>query len=106
MGCVSLAARAVPGGPSGKGSCGSISGVAGGARACQSPMTTRKSSASLEFGTERIRLAYAGPPERKPIYAPAAEKTVRLPYRRTGGSGGLPRRARKRVDFDQIVKKR
>jgi hypothetical protein len=50
-----------------------------GSRACQSPMTDRRSSAMREFGTARTRLAQSGPAERKPAYMPMNAKKPKDP---------------------------
>lgn len=79
---------------SGNASCGTCSDVVvAGTRVCQSPIVVRKSSASLDSGTERMRRAYVGKADSTPIYAPVRVKKVMLPYFRNGGSGGFPLRA-------------
>jgi hypothetical protein len=57
------------------------SGASGptGTRACQSPMTTRRSSATREFGTDRTRCAHSGPADKKPAYIPINEKNPNAP---------------------------
>jgi hypothetical protein len=69
------------------------SGVASlpdGTRACQSPMTIRKSSATRELGTDKIRRAHSGPADKNPAYMPRKEKNPNDPYRTSGGRGGFP----------------
>jgi hypothetical protein len=61
-----------------------------GTRACQSPMTIRKSSATRELGTDKIRRAHRGPADKNPAYIPRKEKNPNDPYRTSGGRGGFP----------------